>query len=89
MTTWIGIVLTVACLLAAETVPAAQTVGPRDGVEAAVARFMNIVQSGRSDGAAVMADRLDAIREIVREMGGSVVWRGARAALCSIGHWSP
>jgi hypothetical protein len=86
MTTRIGIAPTVACLLAAETVPAAQTVGPRDGVEAAVARFMNIVQSGRSDGAGVTADRLYAIPELVREMGGSVVWRGARAALCSIGH---
>jgi len=68
MTTWIAIALTVASLLVAETVPAAQTVGPRDAVEAAVARFMNIMQTGRSDGAAVTTDRSVAIREIVREM---------------------
>ena len=68
MTTWIAIALTVACLLVAETVPAAQPVGPRDAVEAAVARFMNIMQTGRSDGAAIPADRFVAIREIVREM---------------------
>jgi len=58
--------------------PAAQTVGPRDAVEAAVARFMNIVQSGRSDGAAVTADRRDAIREIVREMGEALSGRRLR-----------
>ena len=68
MTTWIAIALTIACLLVAETVPAAQTVGPRDAVEAAVARFMNIMQTGRSDGAAITADRFVANREIVREM---------------------
>ena len=68
MTTWIAIALTVASLLVAETVPAAQPIGPRDAVEAAVARFMNIIQTGRSDGAALTADRLVAIREIVREM---------------------
>ena len=68
MTIWIAIALTVASLVVAETVPAAQTVGPRDAVEAAVARFMNIMQTGRSDGAAVTADRFVAIREIVREM---------------------
>jgi len=68
MTIWIAIALTVASLVVAETVPAAQTVGPRDAVEAAVARFMNIMQTGLSDGAAVTADRFVAIREIVREM---------------------
>jgi len=68
MTTWIAIALTIASLLVAETVPAAQPIGPRDAVEAAVARFMNIIQTGRSDGAALTADRLVAIREIVREM---------------------
>lgn len=68
MTTWIGIALAIAGLLMAETVPAAQPVGPRDVVEAAVAHFMTIMQDGRSDGAAVTADRLGEIREIVREM---------------------
>ena len=68
MTTWIAIALTIACLLVAETVPAAPTVSPRDAVEAAVARFTNIMQNGRSDGAAVTADHFVAIREIVREM---------------------
>lgn len=68
MTTWIGIALTVACVLVAQTVPALQPVGPRDAVEAAVARFMNILQGGRSDGAVITADRLGEIREIVREM---------------------
>jgi phospholipid transport system substrate-binding protein len=68
MTTWITIALTVASLLVAETVPAAQPVGPRGAVEAAVARFMDIMQTGRADGAAITADRLVAIREIVREM---------------------
>lgn len=68
MTTWIGIALAVAGVLVAETVPAAQPVGPRDAVEAAVVRFMTIMQDGRSGGAAVTADRLGEIREIVREM---------------------
>jgi phospholipid transport system substrate-binding protein len=68
MTTWITIALIVASLLVAETVPAAQPVGPRGAVEAAVARFMDIMQTGRADGAAITADRLVAIREIVREM---------------------
>ncbi len=58
MTIWIAIALTVASLVVAETVPAAQTVGPRDAVEAAVARFMNIMQNARSDGAAMTADGL-------------------------------
>jgi phospholipid transport system substrate-binding protein len=68
MKTWITIALTVAYLLVAETVPAGQTVGPRDAVEGAVSRFMDIMQTGRSDGAAVPADRFVAIREIVRDM---------------------
>jgi ABC-type transporter MlaC component len=55
-------------LLVAETVPASEPVGPRDAGEAAVTRFMNIMHNGRSDGAAVTADRLGEVREIVREM---------------------
>jgi len=47
---------------------ASSVVGPRDAVESAVDRFMNIVQNGRSDSPAVNADRLGQIREIVREM---------------------
>jgi len=68
MTTWIGIAVSLACLLTAEAAPAASVVGPRDAVESAVDRFMNIVQSGRSDSPAVNADRLLQIRSIVREM---------------------
>ena len=68
MTTWIVIALSLACLLTAEAAPAASVVGPRDAVESAVDRFMNIVQTGRSDSPAVNADRLLQIRSIVREM---------------------
>jgi len=68
MTTWIGIALTIMCLLVAQTMPASQPTGPRDAVEAAVARFMNIMQNARSDGAAMTADRLGEIRGIVREI---------------------
>ena len=71
MTTWIGIALTVAFLLVAETVPASQPVGPCDAVEAALTRFKNIMHNGRSDGAAVTADRLGEIREIIREMSST------------------
>jgi phospholipid transport system substrate-binding protein len=67
MTTWIGISLSIACLFAAEAALAAPQVGPRDAVESAVVRFMTIVQNGRPD-AAIGADRLGEIRQIVREM---------------------
>jgi hypothetical protein len=52
------IALTIMCLLVAQTMPASPPTGPRDAVEAAVARFMNIMQNARSDGAAMTADRL-------------------------------
>jgi len=68
MTTWIAIALSVAFLLIAEAGPASSTVGPREAVASAVERFMTIVQNGRSDNAAVSADRQAQIREIVREM---------------------
>jgi phospholipid transport system substrate-binding protein len=68
MTTWIAISLAVAWLLAGEPALAAQPVsGPRDAVEAAVARFVNITRNDRSDGADA-AGRLARIRELVREM---------------------
>jgi phospholipid transport system substrate-binding protein len=68
MTTWIAIALSVGFLLMAEAGPASATAGPRDAVASAVERFMTIVQNGRSDNAAVAADRQAQIREIVREM---------------------
>jgi hypothetical protein len=52
------IALTIMCLLVAQTMPASPPTGPRDAVEAAVARFMNIMQNARSDGAAMTADGL-------------------------------
>ena len=67
MTTWIGIALSVAWLFMAETALASSPVGPREAVEAAVGRFMTIIQNGRPDGAAV-GERSDQIRQIVREM---------------------
>jgi phospholipid transport system substrate-binding protein len=67
MTTWIGIGLSMACLFAAEAALAAPQAGPRDAVESAVGRYMTIVQNGRPD-AAIGADRLRKIRQIVREM---------------------
>ena len=67
MTTWIGISLSIACLFAAGAALAAPQIGPRDAVETAVGRFMTIVQNGRPD-AAIGADRLGEIRQIVREM---------------------
>ena len=68
MRTWTAIVLSIACLLVTEAAPASSVVGPRDAVESAVDRFMNIVQNGYSDSPAVNADRLGQIREIVRQM---------------------
>jgi phospholipid transport system substrate-binding protein len=67
MRTWIAIALSAASLLTAEAALAAPQAGPRDSVEAAVGRFMTIVQNGRPD-AAIGADRLGEIRQIVREM---------------------
>jgi len=68
MTTWIVLALSLIGLLSAEAAPASSVVGPRDAVESAVDRFMTIVQNGHSDNAAVAADRMSQIREIVREM---------------------
>ena len=67
MRTWTGLLLSLAMLLTAETALAASAAGPRDAVEAAVARFMTIVQNGQTGGA-VAAERNAEIREIVREM---------------------
>jgi len=66
MRTWTGLLLSLAMLLTAETALAASAAGPRDAVEAAVARFMTLVQNGQTGGAA--AERNAEIREIVREM---------------------
>src|SRR5215510_230869 len=69
MRTWILIALSLIGLLSAEAAVASSVVvGPRDAVESAVDRFMAIVQNGRSDSAAVAADRTSQIRGIVREM---------------------
>jgi len=67
MTTWIAIALSVVSLLMVEAVQASSALGPRDAVESAVDRFMSI-QNSRSDNAAVTAERLGQVREIVREM---------------------
>ena len=67
MRTRTGLLLSLAMLLTAETALAASAAGPRDAVEAAVARFMTIVQNGQTGGA-VAAERNAEIREIVREM---------------------
>jgi phospholipid transport system substrate-binding protein len=67
MRTWTGLLLSLAILLAAETTLASPAVGPRDAVEAAVARFMTIVQNGQPGGP-VTAERAAEIREIVRQM---------------------
>ena len=66
MRTWTALLLLLAMFLAAETTLASPAVGPRDAVEAAVARFMTIVQNGQSGGPA--AERTAEIREIVRDM---------------------
>ena len=71
MRTWIGVALSVAWLFMAEAALAASPVGPRDAVEAAVARFMSIIQNdGQNGGAdgAVGGERSEQIRRIVREM---------------------
>ena len=65
MTHWIGILVSVACLLVAQTAMASPAVGPRDAVETAVARFMKIVHNTQPGGA---AERTTEIRDIVREM---------------------
>ena len=59
-----------AWLFMAEAALAASPVGPRDAVEAAVARFMSIIQNdgqNEADGA-VGSERSEQIRRIVREM---------------------
>src|SRR5690349_14891443 len=66
MRTWTALLLLLAMFLAAETTLASPAVGPRDAVEAAVARFMTIVQNSQSGGPA--AERTAEIREIVRDM---------------------
>ena len=71
MRTWIGVALSVAWLFMAEAALAASPVGPRDAVEAAVARFMSIIQNGGQNGGAdgaVGGERSEQIRRIVREM---------------------
>ena len=74
MRTWIGVALSVAWLFMAEAAlaasPVGPPVGPRDAVEAAVARFMSIIQNdgqNEADGA-VGGERSEQIRRIVREM---------------------
>jgi len=67
MTTWIAIALSVASLLMTEAAQASSVIGPRDAVESAVDRFMNL-QNSRSDNAPLTAERLGQIREIVRDM---------------------
>jgi phospholipid transport system substrate-binding protein len=60
----------VAWLFMAEAALAASPVGPRDAVEAAVARFMSIIKNdgqNEADGA-VGGERSEQIRRIVREM---------------------
>jgi len=63
MATWILIALSATLLLIAEAAPALPPVGPRDAVEAAVGRFMNI-QNGRSDDADGAAGRSGKVREM-------------------------
>jgi phospholipid transport system substrate-binding protein len=67
MKTWTGIAVSIAWLLTAQAAQAAPAVGPRDAVEGAVGRFMNIVQTTRSSGVNI-ADRSEQIRQIVRDM---------------------
>jgi len=50
-TTWIGIAISVAWLLVAESAVASPAVGPREAVEAAVVRVLSIVQDGQAAGA--------------------------------------
>jgi phospholipid transport system substrate-binding protein len=66
-TTWIGIAISVAWLLVAESAVASPAVGPREAVEAAVVRVLSIVQDGQTAGAPV-ADRSREIRRIAGEM---------------------
>lgn len=66
-TTWIGIAVSVAWLLVAESAVAAPAVGPREAVEAAVVRVLGLVQDGQAAGAPV-ADRSREIRRIAGEM---------------------
>ena len=46
-TTWIGIAISVAWLLVAESAVASPAVGPREAVEAAVVRVLSIVRTAR------------------------------------------
>jgi phospholipid transport system substrate-binding protein len=66
-TTWIGIAISVAWLLVAESAVASPAVGPREAVEAAVVRVLSIVQDGQAAGAPG-ADRSREIRRIAGEM---------------------
>jgi phospholipid transport system substrate-binding protein len=66
-TTWIGIAISVAWLLVAESAVASPAVGPSEAVEAAVARVLSIAQDGQAAGAPV-ADRSGEIRRIAGEM---------------------
>ena len=67
-TTWIGIAISVAWLLVAESAVASPpAVGPREAVEAAVVRVLSIVQDGQAAGAPV-ADRSGEIRRIAGEI---------------------
>lgn len=66
VTTVSGIGVSIAGLLIAEAAPAFPTDGSRDAVESAVARFMTIVQNGRSDGAAVLDESIEGGAAIVR-----------------------
>jgi len=67
MTTWIGIAISVAWLLVAESAVASPAVGPREAVEAAVVRVLSIVKDGQAAGAPE-AERSREIRRIAGEM---------------------
>src|SRR4030095_15047310 len=66
-TTRIGIAISLAWLLVAQSAMAAPAVGPHEAVEAAVVRVLGIVQDGQAAGAPV-ADRSREIRRIAGEI---------------------
>ena len=78
MTTWIGIAISVAWLLVAESAVASPAVGPREAVEAAVVRVLSLVQDGQAAGAPV-ADRSREIRRIAVRCSTLTRSRGARS----------